>query len=519
FAIAGAAGIAAGAAIGGVALRAFMSTGDELDKMRQRTGFSVEALSELRHAADQSGASIEDLETGIRKMQRELGKAGPLSKEMEDAISALGLSASQLQAMSPEQQFDAIAKAIGKVSDPTKRAGLAMQFFGKSGTKLLPMIEDMEALRAEAREMGFVMSGQGAANAVKLGDALDNLWKTVKFASIAIGESLAPAMLKFVETVQPVATATLKWMQSIRDAILGGKIELAGKIAFAGLRVAALQGVVSLSTAVGGAVGDFLGSIGSKFIGGDFQGAWNDAVAGMLETWSNFSQGIVEVFGVAANFILDQWQKIEDTITDFLLKNAAEGGIFGKLALAGTGIDFQKEVERGKRIAQRQRELGLATGPDSLTEAQNTARSITAGRADAAREKLNAAIEAMRAAAQQSAEEARRNREQQTGGGANRAQEALAQAQAELDALRAQVKQQAAAAAGGPGAGGAADIGDLRNQVAVTFSAAAAVALGGGGSPTQRIIRTLEEIRAINRQQFEEQKEMRRKLAEGGAVA
>ncbi|MGE3780011.1 MAG: hypothetical protein AB7F89_22675, partial [Pirellulaceae bacterium] len=216
FAIAGAAGIGAAAAIGGVALRAFMSTGDELDKMRQRTGFSVEALSELRHAADQSGASIEDLENGIRKMQRELGKAGPLSKEMEDAISALGLSASQLQAMSPEQQFDAIAKAIGKVPDPTKRAGLAMQFFGKSGTKLLPMIEDMEALRAEAREMGFVMSGQGAANAVKLGDALDNLWTTIKFGAIALGETLAPAMLKFVEMVQPVATATLKWMQSIR---------------------------------------------------------------------------------------------------------------------------------------------------------------------------------------------------------------------------------------------------------------------------------------------------------------
>lgn len=517
FAIVGAAGIAAGVAIGGVALRAFMATGDELDKMRQRTGFSVEALSELRHAADQSGSSIEDLETGIRKMQRELGKAGPLSEEMNTALAALGLSASKIQAMSPEQQFDAIAKAIGKVSDPTKRAALAMQFLGKSGTKLLPMIEDMESLRAEAREMGFVMSGQGAANAVKLGDQLSNLWKTVKFGAIAIGETLAPAMMKFVDFVQPVATATLKWMQSIRDAILGGQIELAGKIAFAGLRVAALQGVVTLSTAVGGAIGDFLGSMGSKFIGGDFQGAWNDAVTGMLETWSNFSQGIVEVFGVAANFILDQWQKIENTITDFLLKNAAEGGIFGKLALAGTGIDFQKEVERGKRIAQRQRELGLATGPDSLTEAQRTARTITAGSADAARQKLNAALEAMRAAAEQNVEEARRNRQKQTGGGAERAQEALARAQAELDALRAQIKQQAAVQ--GPGVAGADDVGNLRNQVAVTFSAAAAAALGGGGSPAERMVRTLEEIRRINRQQFEEQKELRRKVTEGGVVA
>lgn len=519
FAIAGAAGIAAGAAIAGVALRSFMKTGDELDKMRQRTGFSVEALSELRHAADQSGSSLEDLENGVRKMQKQLGQAGPVSKELEEALAGLGLNASRLQAMSPEQQFDAIAKAIGKVSDPTKRAALAMQFFGKSGTKLLPMIEDMEALRAEAREMGFVMSGQSAAAGVKLGDLLENLWKTVQFGAIAIGETLAPAMIRLVELVQPVATATLKWMQSIRDAILGGQIELAGQIAFAGLRIAALQGVVTLSDAVGGALGDFLGSIGSKFIGGDFQGAWNDAVAGMLETWTNFSQGIVEVFGVAANFILDQWQKIENTITDFLLKNAAEGGIFGKLALAGTGIDMQKEVERGKRIARRQRELGLATGPDTLTEAQQTARSITAGRADAAREKLNAAVDAMRAAAEQNAEEARRRREQQTGGGANRAQEALDRAKSELDALRAQIKQQQAEPAGPGAAGAAADVGGMRNQVAVTFSAAAAAALGGGGSPVERMVRTLEEIRALNRQQFEEQKELRRKLAEGGVVA
>jgi hypothetical protein len=396
-----------------------------------------------------------------------------------------------------------------------------MQFFGKSGTKLLPMIEDMEALRAEAREMGFVMSSQGAANAVKLGDKLSNLWKTVRFGAIAIGETLAPAMMKFVDFVQPVATATLKWMQSIRDAILGGQIELAGKIAFAGLRVAALQGVATLSTAVGGAVGDFLGSIGSKFIGGDFQGAWNDAVAGMLEVWANFSQGIVEIFGSAANWIIDKWQEIENTITDFLLKNAAEGGIFGKLALVGTGVDMQAEAEKAKRLDAELRRRGVDPGAGFVESAQATAREITAGRADAARDKLNAAIDAMRAAAEQNAEEARRRREQQTGGGASRAQDALAQAQAELDALRAQIKQQQAEAEvpGAAGAGGAADIGNLRNQVAVTFSAAAASALGGGGSPVERMARTLEEIRALNRQQYEEQKEMRRKLAQGAVVA
>ena len=161
----------------------------------------------------------------------------------------------------------------------------------------------------------------------------------------------------------------------------------------------------------------------------------------------------------------------------------------------------------------------MATGPDSLTEAQQTARSITAGRADAAREKLNAAIDAMRAAAEQNAEEARRNREQQTGGGANRAQDALAQAQAELDALRAQIKEQQAAAEGG-----AARTMRRRHRQPAQPGGRHVLGGGRGGPGRRRFTRRAHGSHArgnpaINRQQFEEQKELRRKLAEGGVVA
>lgn len=48
----------------------------------------------------------------------------------------MGLSVDELQRMNPEQQFNAVAKALEKVSDPTIRAGLAMQVFGKSGLQL-----------------------------------------------------------------------------------------------------------------------------------------------------------------------------------------------------------------------------------------------------------------------------------------------------------------------------------------------------------------------------------------------
>lgn len=70
--------IAGGTIVGGmaVAVKSFAKAGDEVQKMAQRTGFSTEALSELRHAADLSGTSITRFETGIKRMQRAITEAG-----------------------------------------------------------------------------------------------------------------------------------------------------------------------------------------------------------------------------------------------------------------------------------------------------------------------------------------------------------------------------------------------------------------------------------------------------------
>jgi hypothetical protein len=512
FAVVGAAGIGAAAAIGGVALKAFMDAGSALQDMHDRTGISVEALGELQHAAEMGGADLETLEGGIVKMQKALGKSGDVAKPMQAALKEIGLEAAALQKMSPEQQFDAIAKGVGKVSDPTKKAALAMTFFGKSGAKLLPMIKDMEALRKEARDMGFVMSAEGASNAETLGDKLDNLWKTVRFGAITIGEILAPAMLKIVDIIQPIATSVLKWMQSIRDAILGGQLQLAGEIAFTGLRIVALKAIALMSDLVGGALGDFMGSIGSKFAGGDFAGAWGDAVSGMLEAWSLFSQGVVEIFAGAANGVIKLWQGVQDKITDFILKNASEGGWLGKLALAGTGVDMQAEVARGKKLDDQLRARGVDPGKDTLSQAQADARGITAGRV----EKMTAAIDAMKSAAEQTAQDATRNRETQTGGGANRAQDALTAEMAKLEALRAQLnKQDAVQGAGAGGDNKSEQVAGLQQKVAGTFSAAAAMALGGSGSRSERL---LADIKKTNEKQEDLLKGIMRATGLGGLV-
>jgi len=69
------------------AAKAFASVGDTLVHVSERTGISVEALSELSFAADQCGVDMEGLETGIRKMQRTVFEAAKGSKSAQQALA------------------------------------------------------------------------------------------------------------------------------------------------------------------------------------------------------------------------------------------------------------------------------------------------------------------------------------------------------------------------------------------------------------------------------------------------
>jgi hypothetical protein len=120
--------------------KASASGSKELLNMSQRTGISVEALSELGYAAQISGSDMETLELGIRKMQKTLAAAALGSKAATDALAQLGLTVDDLRGLSPDQQFKLIADKLASIQSPAIRAALAMQIFGRNGTSLLPML-------------------------------------------------------------------------------------------------------------------------------------------------------------------------------------------------------------------------------------------------------------------------------------------------------------------------------------------------------------------------------------------
>lgn len=217
------AGAAVGAAaIGGIAvgIRAYMRMGDELDKMAARTGLSVEALSELKHAATQSGTDLAAVEKGVRRMQKSLVDAQSGLQTSRDAFENLGLSVEQLGKMTPEEQFTAVTEALADVEDATLRAGLAQNVLGKSGAALLPMVENVRSLRQEARDMGLTMSTEAASGAARLTDLFSIAGRQIKNMVFEVGAAAAPFVEKLLPVIIDFGARAIDAIRSAGDIIV-----------------------------------------------------------------------------------------------------------------------------------------------------------------------------------------------------------------------------------------------------------------------------------------------------------
>lgn len=227
---------AAGAAITAplvVSLNTFRKMGSELADMSARTGASVRALSELKFAASQSGTSIEKVEAAIKNLQKTLLAAEQGSAPAIAALDALGLSAEALRNLKPEDQLALVAAQLRQIKDPGMQAAAAMEILGKSGQELTPMLRDLEALRAQARELGLTMSPENAAAADALDDAMDVLNRTFEGTRAAVGAATAAMATDYVNALTAVSAAATHWINEHQQMVqwaglLGGALTITG---------------------------------------------------------------------------------------------------------------------------------------------------------------------------------------------------------------------------------------------------------------------------------------------------
>ncbi len=320
-------------------VKVFSSAGDQLDKMSKRTGVSVEALSELGFAAEQSGADLATLEAGIRIMQRTMGDASQGLATAVDAFAALGLSAEQLAGLSPEQQFTVIAERLSQIADPTARAAAAMDVFGKSGTKLLPLLADgakgMAELRDQARSLGLTVSTESARDAALLTDTLNILWRVLKQGVFTIGSALAPVIVDVSNCITRVIVRISEWIKQ-NKALVVTALKVAAAVVAGGVALVALGWMISGVAAAVGGLASVVAGVGAAL------GVVGSALAAILSPMGLVISAAVALAGTllvttdagaeALAWLGDRFRALKDTVFKVI------GGISDALAAGDIGL-------------------------------------------------------------------------------------------------------------------------------------------------------------------------------------
>lgn len=220
-----AAATAAGVAMG-IAVKGAIDHADELGKVSQKIGISVEALSRLEYAAKLSDVELEGLTTGMRKFSQVLVEAAGNNKSgPANVFSALGISIKDAAGnlRSSDQIFADVAQRFSQMEDGALKTSLAVQLFGKSGADLIPLLnsgrDGLAAMADESDRLGATISTKAAKAAEKFNDTMTTVGQVLQGVVNKVMEAALPAIQSLANTLASPEFAAAA--QSLGVALVG----------------------------------------------------------------------------------------------------------------------------------------------------------------------------------------------------------------------------------------------------------------------------------------------------------
>lgn len=206
------AGVFTGATLGGLGLvslvRSAEEAGSRLNDMSTRTGLSVQSFAELEYAAKKAGVEGDAFAGGMEKFNKSLSEAKRNTGPLAELLNKVGPEyLKQLKNVkSNEEAFGLLAKAMGKLESPGRRAELAAAAFGKAGLGMVNALKDgpdgVNALRAEFRKLAGDQTAF-AQNSDALGDSFDAL----EISLLGVRNVAAGALMPAITSLTTAVTA------------------------------------------------------------------------------------------------------------------------------------------------------------------------------------------------------------------------------------------------------------------------------------------------------------------------
>jgi hypothetical protein len=399
---------------------------ETLGNTADKLGVSFEFIQTIEEAGRRSGVGIESVSSAFGKLQKTLAGADEESKAATAALSKLGVSFSDLENLSPQEQIRLIGEKLQGIEDPAKRTAAAMQIFGKSGADLIPFFnnltpaaDDIERLGRALTEIDRGRIDDFGAGIDALGVATQGLGQTLLLPFVGLGEGISKGAAEFIagvtaivdpiaQVLEPALTAIGVTFEIFGVAIgtvgrtLGAVLEPVGAI-FQGISVAVdplLEGATNLARSfsdIAAGVTEFIVSSTPLGVIADNIGAIGDTVGRVaVIIGTAFSQvgeyigGLVARFGelVAQSPLLESIGGIISKVfgsvsTVFSTISEAIGGVVGRLLTIAEGF---LGIEQSANDAGEAAVVALEfTPPEGFADYEKAIQS--------SRTALNAAIE------------------------------------------------------------------------------------------------------------------------------
>jgi hypothetical protein len=219
-----------GAAVSGAAVALssikIISVLDQLDDLQEKTGISVEKLSELRFAGEATGTPLEALAKGVGFLSKQMAAAAGGNKEAIATFEALDVAVTNADGSlrSNDDVLRDIADRFASYEDGAGKAALAQKVFTKSGADMIPLLnqgsEGIRKLGEEAKALGVIYDADLAKSAAQFNDNLAKIKLASEAASVQIGGPMIKALSelsgKYLEAVKNGTLLTQMW-QGMKD--------------------------------------------------------------------------------------------------------------------------------------------------------------------------------------------------------------------------------------------------------------------------------------------------------------
>lgn len=180
---------------------------DQTTKLSRSLGLTTSQISELQFAARLSGGTAEDLSKAVAKLAKSSSDAAQGLTTYKRAFDALDITVVDAEGnlKSIDQLLPEIADKFAAAEDGTAKTAVAMDIFGRSGAKLVPLLNQGAAgladLADQARRTGLVIGTDTGRAAEEFNDNMTRLQDNIRGIALDVNSELLPGMVRLTDSI------------------------------------------------------------------------------------------------------------------------------------------------------------------------------------------------------------------------------------------------------------------------------------------------------------------------------